>query len=209
MGFLNESVQLLIRLGVPKLDVNFAHKPAWTASSLRRLEKEMVRLGEYFISRYERMAEIPWPGFCGETERTIYRCHAGQNRLALSAQGTLWGCAIFPHYFAWKSQTIEGGPYCFGDVDTFIEDAGEIYPRKMLHYYGLSMDRFSTPERPCIECDEIEQCWVCPVAAAFTSGKIGAIPPWSCRMGMMLRKQKELFRDRFEKKGSSTAVARR
>jgi hypothetical protein len=200
IGYLSESVQSIIRLGVRKLDINLAHKPPWTASSLLRLKEEIVRVGEYFQSRYENLTDIPWSSFYEELDRAVYHCSAGLNQMALSAQGTLWGCALFPHYFVEKNATADYQKYCFGNVDSFIKDPQRIYAQKIVNYSALRMDRFSTPDRSCLICGEIEQCWVCPLAAALTTGEIGRIPGWSCQGAKILRKEKRFFMDRFKKK---------
>jgi len=200
IGYLFESVKSLIGLGVPELDVNFAHKPHWAPSSFLRLKREIALVGEYFLSRYENLTDIPWPRFYEEPERGAHHCPAGLRQMALSAQGTLWGCAIFPHHFVGKDGTADYQKYCFGDVDSFIKNPQRIYADKMANYSELSMERFSTSDRSCLTCGEIEQCWVCPLAAALTTGKIGRIPGWSCRGGKILRKERRLFLDRFEKK---------
>jgi uncharacterized protein len=200
IGYLSESVQSIIQLGVRKLDVNFAHKPPWNASSLLRLEKEISRVGEYFLSRYENMADIPWTGLYEKLDRAVYRCPAGLNQMALSAQGTLWGCAVFPHYFMEKEGSAEYRKYCFGDVDSFAKKPRQIYKQKIANYAALQMDRFSTCDRSCLICGEIEQCWICPLAAAQTTGEIGKIPGWSCQGARILRKEKRLFLNRFKKR---------
>jgi hypothetical protein len=120
--------------------------------------------------------------------------------MALSAQGTFWGCALFPYYFVEKEGTADYQKYCFGNVDSFIKDPQRIYAQKIVNYSALRMDRFSTPDRSCLICGEIEQCWVCPLAAALTTGEIGRIPGWSCRGAKILRKEKKLFMDRFKEK---------
>ena len=201
IGYLSESVLSIIRLGVQKLNVNFAHKPPWTASSFLRLEEEISRVGEYFLSRYENLKDIPWSGFNNESEKTVYCCPAVlMNQMALSAQGTLWGCPLLPHYFAGKDGSAEYQKYCFGDVDSFIEDSRRISVQKRVHYSTLRMDDFLTPDQACLICGEIEQCWICPVAAAFTTGELGRIPAWCCQEAKIFRKEKRAFLDRFEKK---------
>jgi len=199
IGYLSESVQSIIRLGVRSLDVNFAHKPPWTASALLRLGEEIARVGEYFLSRYENLTDIPWSSFYEELDRAVYYCPAGlMNQMALSAQGTLWGCALLPHYFVEKNGTADYQKYCFGDVDSFIKDPQRIRAQKIVNYSSLRMDRFSTPDRSCLICGEIEQCWVCPLAAALTTGEIGRIPAWRCQEAKILRKEKGIFLNRFE-----------
>jgi hypothetical protein len=202
VGYLADSVRFIIQLGVRKFDVNFAHKPPWTPISFLRLEEELSLIGDYFLCRYETLTDIPWPGFYQEPDRGISRCSAGLNQIALSAQGELWGCALFPHYFAKKSGTADYSKYCFGDVDSFMKDPQRIYARKIANYSKLSMDHFSTSDRSCLICGEIQQCWVCPIAAALTTGEIGKISSLSCQGAKILRKEKQLFLDRFVKKAS-------
>ena len=197
VGYLPGSVESIIRLGVKKLDVNFAHKPPWTASSFLRLKKEIARVGEYFLSRYENLTDIPWPGFYEERDRGVHQCSAGLNQMALSAQGTLWGCALFPHFVVERSRTADYQKYCFGDVDSFIKDPRRLYGQKIFNYSSLRMDRFATPDRSCLICREIEECWICPLTAALTTGEIGRIPGWSCQGARILREEKRLFLDRF------------
>lgn len=198
VGYLSESIGLLVRLGVPKLDVNFAHTPPWTAAALFRLEEEIGRVGEFFLSRYDDLRDIPWADFYQELRKAVYHCPAGEDRMALSAQGTLWGCVVFPHYRRGKYGTAGCPEFCFGDLDSFIENPRQIYAQKIALYSELRMDRFSTPERDCLMCDELEHCWLCPLAAGLTSGEIGKIAAESCQRARILRKGKRRFLDEFE-----------
>ena len=198
IGYLSGSVESLVRLGVPKLDVNFGHVPPWTAAALLRLEKEIARVGEFFLSRYDDVRDIPWADFHQELRKALYHCPAGLDRMALSAQGTLWGCVVFPHYRRGKYGTAGCPEFCFGDVDSFIKNHRQIYAQKIALYSELRMDRFSTPERDCLMCDELEHCWLCPLAAGLTSGEIGKIAAESCQRARILRKGKRRFLDEFE-----------
>ena len=200
IGYLSDSVQCIVQMGIRRLEVNFAHVPAWTSSSLNRLKEEISRVGTFFESRYEHWQDVPWVGFYEEPERAVSSCTAGINQIALSAQGTLWGCALFPHYFMNKGGTKEYNKYCFGDVDSFVTNAHDIYARKMTNYSDLRMDCYSTPDGSCLICREIEYCRLCPVAAALSTGEIGRIPGWSCQMGKTIRKEKRLLLNRFKKK---------
>jgi sulfatase maturation enzyme AslB (radical SAM superfamily) len=200
VGCLSKSIEYLARLGIPKLDINFAHKPPWTSAALLRLEDEIARVGDFFLSRFEDLRDVPWTDFCQEMRKAVYHCPAGEDRMALSAQGTLWGCVVFPHCLTGMYGTDGCQEYCFGDVDSFIKNPREIYAQKISHYSKLRMDRFSTPERSCLMCDEIERCWVCPLAAGLTSGEIGKISPESCQRAKMLRKGGRRFLEQFNDK---------
>jgi len=197
VGCLSESIKFLIQLGVKKLDVNFAHTPPWTPAAYLRLEDEIACVGEFFLSRYDELRDVPWEGFCKKRRKAVSYCPAGEDRMAVSAQGTLWGCAIFPHYLREKYGVSGYQKYCFGDIDTFIKNPQQIYAQKIAGYSDLRMDRFSTPERSCLMCDEVEQCWLCPLAASLTTGEIGKIAAASCQRSRILRKGKRRFLRRF------------
>ena len=197
VGVLAESVEYLICQGVPKLDVHFAHTPPWTSAALRRLENEISRAADFFLTRYDRLRDVPWADFYQEPDKAVHDCPAGRDRMALSAQGTVWGCAVFPHY-----RRNDPGPsgcraFCFGDIDSFMKDAHRVYAEKIASYAELRMDRFSTPERSCLMCEEIERCWICPLAAGLTSGKIGRIAAVSCERAGILRRGKRRFLETF------------
>ena len=200
VGYLSKSVEFLVQLGIPKLDVNFAHRPPWNAAALFRLEEEIARVGEFFIARYDDARDIPWVDFDQELRKSVYHCPAGLDRMALSAQGTLWGCVVFPHYRRGKHGAAGCPGFSFGDVDSFIKNPRQIYAQKIALYSELRMDRFSTPERACLMCDELEHCWLCPLAAGLTSGEIGKIPAESCRRARILRKGKRRFLDEFDRR---------
>jgi sulfatase maturation enzyme AslB (radical SAM superfamily) len=198
VGDLSESVKLLIQLGVPKVDINFAHIPPWTPATLSRLEEELDRMAGFFLGRYEDLRDIPWPDFVEEPRKAVHVCPAGVDRMAVSADGALWGCAVFPHYLREKYGPSGCQDYCFGDIDSFAKDPGRIYARKIAAYADLRMDLFSTPDRPCLMCDEMDQCWTCPLAAGLTTGEIGKIPATTCQRARILRRAKRRFREQFE-----------
>jgi sulfatase maturation enzyme AslB (radical SAM superfamily) len=201
IGYLSKSVEFLVRLGVPRLDVNFAHVPPWTEDALFRLEDEILRVGEFFLSRYKELEDIPWFDFCQELDEAVHYCPAGEDRMALSAQGTLWGCVVFPHYREGKHRKARSREYCFGDLDSFIKNSRRIYAQKMALYSELRMDRFSTPDLACLTCDDLEHCWICPLSAGLTSGEIGKIAAASCKRARILRRVKHRFLDEFKQRG--------
>jgi sulfatase maturation enzyme AslB (radical SAM superfamily) len=196
VGYLAGSVELLVRLGVPRFDLNLAHKPAWIPDADLRLEKEIGRVGEFLLSRYDDIGSVPWTYYAENDVRAVHYCSAGVDRMAVSAQGTIWGCAVFPRYLSEEYGPSGAQEYCFGDLDTFAKDSRTAYSRTITAYAALRMDRFSTPERPCSACDELESCWVCPLAAGLTSGEIGRIAASTCRRAMAFRAGKRRFLER-------------
>jgi len=199
IGFFSNSLKLIAEIGVPKIGVAFSRKAPWTKSSVLRLKKEMALARSYFGSRYRKIADLPWADLTEELEKAVYRCPAGLKKMTLAADGTLWGCFLFPQYFKGSPNIRESQKYCFGNVDTFIKDHRNIYPQKLMNYLTLRMDCFSTPDGPCAQCDEIKDCFICPVSAALTSRKIGRISASSCHGAKMWRKEKRLFLEEFRK----------
>jgi sulfatase maturation enzyme AslB (radical SAM superfamily) len=193
VGYIADSVELLARLGVTRLDLNLAHTPSWTPDADLRLEEEIDRVGEFFLSRYDDVREVPWIYYSEDAIKAVHYCSAGVDRMAVSAQGTIWGCAVFPHYLTEKYGPSGCQDFCFGDLDAFAGDPREAYSRKIAAYAALRMDRFSTPERPCSTCAELESCWICPLAAGLTTGEIGRIAASTCRRAGIFREGKRRF----------------
>jgi MoaA/NifB/PqqE/SkfB family radical SAM enzyme len=196
---LSRSIELIDQMGVRKISVGFGHRRPWTSSSLLRQKKEIARVRKYFRSHCQKIEDVPWTDLGEQLEKAIYCCAAGQNKMALAADGTLWGCFLFPQYFSSSKKIREAQKYCFGDVDTYIENHNEIYPQTMENYATLRMDNFSTPGGSCAICDEIEECWICPLAAALISRKIGRIPALVCGGAKMWRKEKRRLLEQFKK----------
>lgn len=202
IGHLSESILLLRRLGVPTIHIGFSLRRRWTPVSLRRWRKEMAAIRAHFLDAYERAKDVPWTEMAARPQG-IYRCDAGREQMALAADGRLWGCFLFPYYFDGNGRDGEGGQYCFGHVDAFFREPEAQYARVMTAISGLSMIRARTPEKRCLMCEDIQSCWVCPVAAAFSSQKLGAISRQTCRMTRMMNEEKDLLSAAFEdKKGA-------
>jgi MoaA/NifB/PqqE/SkfB family radical SAM enzyme len=198
IGHLSGSVDLLVRLGVPEVDINFAHKPAWDTAALGRLEEEIGLAADLLAARFDDPRQVPWGYLRADAKRAVRMCPAGVDRMAVSAQGTLWGCAVLPHFRRDRYGPSGCAAYCFGSVEMFAEDPRRTYGGKIAAYSDLRMTRFSTPERSCLMCDDVEVCWVCPVAAGLAGGEIGRIDPASCRAAKILREARRRFLDRYD-----------
>jgi len=196
--YLSRSIELIDRLGVRKINVGFGHRQAWTGSSLLRQHKELARVRRYFRSRYKKAKDIPWTELGERLEPAVYGCAGGRGKMALAVDGTLWGCFLFPQFFCGSRNGREAKKYCFGRVDAFIKNHSHIYPRIMENYAALRMDNFVTPDGPCAVCDELMDCWICPLAAALVSRKIGLIPALICRGARAWRKEKRRLQSQFE-----------
>jgi sulfatase maturation enzyme AslB (radical SAM superfamily) len=198
VGFLSESIQYLMGAGVSDINLSLSNFPSWDQTSLFRLREELSSVRKFSLVHYERNQRVPVSFLRKKHERGIFRCAAGRNRMALAPDGTLWGCYLFADYFKGKEESQEYSKYCFGSLDSFIKNHEEIYPEVFSHYSNLFMDIFSTPEKKCFFCHDVEDCVVCPVEVAFSSSVIGKIPHWTCQIRQLLRNENHAFWEELE-----------
>lgn len=118
--------------------------------------------------------------------------------MALAADGRLWGCTHYPEYFKGKEGTEEYHKYCFGTLDSFIDNHNKVYPEALSNYSKLCIFNFYTDENSCIQCPELDECDICPIDGAFSSSFIGKIPEWKCKIKKILRREKNLLLKEFE-----------
>lgn len=193
VGYLSKSIQFLMELGVPNINLALSKIPPWNSTSLLRLKKEVTTSKKLTLSFYKKTKYIPLSSFRKNFTKGIFTCVAGKNRMSLAPDERLWGCYLFSDYFKGKEGTQEYQKYCFGELDSFIEDHEKIYPEVLSNYSNLRMDNFYTDDSLCKKCPELEECWACPVDAAFSCSIIGKIPGWTCKIKKIFRKEKELF----------------
>jgi sulfatase maturation enzyme AslB (radical SAM superfamily) len=193
VGYLSKSIQFLMELGVTNINLALSKILFWNSASLLRLEKELRTLKRFILSFYKKTGAIPLTSFKRDFQKGIFTCIAGKNLMALAPDGRLWGCHLFPEHFKGKEGTPEYHKYCFGNLGSFIEDHERIYPEVLANYSNLRMDYFYTDDNFCKKCPELEECWACPLDAAFSSSIIGKIPGWTCKIKKIFRKEKEIF----------------
>ena len=192
VGYLAQSIQFIIELGVLNLHIAFSSLSPWEDSSLSLLRKELASLRRFLVSFYREKGTVPVRIF-RKHPKGIYGCNAGKDRLNLAPDGKLWGCYLVRDYFNRYKGNQNYHQYCFGNLDSFIKDHQKIYPKILSNYSKLRMDYYHTSEKLCMLCDELESCVVCPMDAAFSGEAIGKIPDWKCRMKKVIRSERDLF----------------
>jgi radical SAM protein with 4Fe4S-binding SPASM domain len=193
IGYLSKSIQALIGFGIPNITFALDKISYWDSRSLSLLKKELESLRQFTLSIFRKTGKILLSDYWKRYKNEIFSCDAGKNRMALAPDGKLWGCHLFCDLFRGKDGSLEYAEYCFGDLDTFQKVHERIYKGIMSNYANLRMDHFHTNETFCRDCPDLEECWACPVDAAFSSTAIGAIPAWTCEITKIFRKTKELF----------------
>ncbi|MCK4836750.1 MAG: hypothetical protein KAT17_08930 [Candidatus Aminicenantes bacterium] len=100
---------------------------------------------------------------------------------------------MFADYFKKKDKTGEYQKYCFGNLDSFINNYDTIYPEIRSNYSELNMTNYNTPDRYCLQCIEMKECNLCPLETVFSGSIIGKIPGYICEIKKVLRKEKKSF----------------
>jgi sulfatase maturation enzyme AslB (radical SAM superfamily) len=193
VGFLSRSAGFIIERGVPTANLSFSSILPWDRSALLRLRAELTLLRKLCLSFYRETGAIPVANFRKSSSQRIFGCYAGKDRMDLSPDGDLWGCCLFFDYFKDKKDSRASLKYCFGSLESFMENHERVYPEILENYSDLRLEFFFTPHHLCALCDERMDCVVCPVDAALGSSFIGKIPDWVCRIRRISREEKNYF----------------
>lgn len=198
VAHLSQSIQFISGLGVPNIDFSLHKVTPWDSPSLSQFQKELTSLRGFLHSFYKRERKIPLIEFREDSKKDIFCCFAGKDRMAITPDGKLWGCCLFPDFLRDEEETEECVKYCFGDLDSFTDNYEEVYPEIISNISSLRTDHFSTPNTSCILCEELEECEVCPMDTAFSGSITKRIPPWICDIKKILREEKKIFRRELE-----------
>jgi hypothetical protein len=158
----------------------------------------MSRLREFAVSHNKKKGDNPIVNFRDIHEKGIFHCAAGKDRLAIAPDGGVWGCFLFADYFRGREISPEYQKYYYGDLDDFIKNHQEIYPRVSSNYSRLSMHNFCTSIMDCFLCKDFKNCAVCPINASLSGAPLGKIPDDICEIQKIKRLEKEKFREELE-----------
>lgn len=195
---LSKSIQFIIELGVPQIKFSLSTHVSWDQESLNLFREECEAVRRNLIPVFKKTGAVPVVNFIKNKHRGIFACYAGKTRMALAPDCKLWGCFLFWDYFRSKEKTDKFNKYCFGELDTFINNREEVYGETLSKYAKLRMDHYSTPDSFCMLCDEMEDCMICPVDAALSGAIMGNVPAHLCEINRIERKEREIFRKELE-----------
>ena len=197
VGYLSESLQYILAAGPIEIQLSFAQDQPWKDSALSSLANQLERLRDFLVSYHKKMGMVPVSNFRPSPSylknKNVFFCDGGRSRIAVTPEENLWGCLHFHGYLKDKEDSSDFRTYSFGKLEDFIEDHNKIYPRVLANYSTLRQDCFFTSGEFCFLCREVENCGICPVTAAYSTGFIGKIPPWMCSLNRILRNEKETF----------------
>ena len=189
-----ESVQFMINYGLMDITLNFSGTESWESVGLDALSHELDKLCRYLRTYKQRTGVMPVSNFRGPAAGGgIFRCSAGQNQVAVSPLGQLWGCALFHDYFKNRKQDPQYEDYTLGTVyDVCVRQTG-LEPRTVANYMELRQNLFCAEDNPCFLCSSLNNCSVCPVNAAYSTQSIGAISAEKCAINRIVSDAQRKF----------------
>ena len=113
--------------------------------------------------------------------------------MAVTPEGQLWGCFLFHDYFKSRQDSSQYQDYSFGALTGFIADYETRYPGISANYAELRQDLFRVEDDYCFLCESVEDCVVCPVNAAYSSGSLGRISCRQCQLVKIQRNARKSF----------------
>jgi len=173
--------------GINALHVNPDRSACWTQPALDELAEQLrlaAGLGSGSATRSHRPA-LPLVSLPVQPRKAPLLCTAGQDRLAISPRGEVWGCHRFVDYFEFGGPHVQRRHYAFGALDLFMAGFPDTYLGKLPAYLRLRPEFYSGEHGLCLNCPDRQLCGVCPVP--FGSGVIGEIPVSACRIQALLR----------------------
>lgn len=193
VGCLSDSVRFLLDEGIPAIQLSYSSHSSWGEAALSRLQQELVSARKTVKDFYRSTGTVPVSNFIKPKQKGLFRCSAGEDRLALSPEGYLWGCCFFYDLAMGRDDPCETSEFGFGTLHAFMENPEEIYLRGMEDYRNLRMDYFFTKKGFCQFCEYLSECVVCPAEAAFTSSIVGMIPEGLCRVREIICRERKRF----------------
>jgi radical SAM protein with 4Fe4S-binding SPASM domain len=181
VDMLNNSIQCALSFGVPSINFSLSTLEPWHEDSLEKYKLEISKLRRFLLEMHKNEGNCPVANF-KELKRGRFSCVAGKNRFAVTTNGDVWGCFLFPDYFKGKEAVPEYHKFCFGNLMDFANHHERIYPKISKNYSELSMSQFSSGKRDCLFCSYYEYCRICPINAAFSGSDIGNIPEYICKL---------------------------
>ncbi len=188
-----ESIRFISELGVPSISFALSQTSDWRKASFILYKEQLEALKQYLISFFQRKGYIPSVNFRRFNRRGVFACYASRDRMAMTADGKLWGCHLFADVYKGKEYAMDYAKFCFGDLESFMENHEEIYSKISANYTNLRVDQYYTTNGSCIDCFEMEECQVCPMDNMIQGQNFQEIPDWVCEQKRITRETKRKF----------------
>lgn len=194
--YLAESIQYVLDLGVPHVSLGLALDRRWNRATIKKFENEFKQLMKLLLNHFQKTGNLPLHFFPDLSKKGIWGCSAARSQITVTAEGEIWGCALFYEYFKNHKNSDIFQDYYFGTIDEFIKNPKKKYQDLSENYQQLRMDNFFTRNSRCFLCPNVEKCGVCPVSSAFYNDELEKVPSYICRINQIAIEEKQKFLNR-------------
>ena len=172
VGWLAESVEFLLDLGVRYLIISLNYAGAWREEHYRELKRQYIRLGRRYVKWtlaerkfYLSPFEVKLSSHINRHNYRKERCELAQRQISVAPTGHLFPCVQF----------VSAGPasdWCIGHVTTGIDETARA------RLYAMSQAEKET----CRQCAIKERCNnTCGCLNWQTTGAVTGVSPVLCR----------------------------
>jgi len=187
--FTRESIHLLAdsmvylgEIGVRKATFSLDLKSVWESDDLRQFTEQVRGLRQRLAGGKKHHESFEILNFSGHSSLNGMTCSAGKDRLAVSADGRIWGCQAPAAHAGNGSGFPEVSAYCLGDVyEMSPRSMGDPMDRRK-EMEAMQMDLLFAPDAPCTSCRHLIHCDLCPYELSLLMRKWGTIPAWVCEI---------------------------
>lgn len=191
--YLSDSMKLIDKLGVESINFNLSYIIPWQSEDLAEFRRQMEELSGYIMQTYKPLQSLKFLPFRKSERSGLAVCPGGRDQICLNADGTLWGCDLFHDYAKWINNTAISRKYSFGKLELFIKEHQTVYPKILQNYSSLELLECRSDQNPCFQCNDLLDCFICPLAAAFGSCELGKIPDWVCAIRRIFKEENAAF----------------
>ena len=181
--YLVESVRYFVRRGVTNVDISpvLGWEQAWRVGDIDALDRAFSRLFAYSVRRFRRTGEVPVRLFrrgvrLARRARDGPPCAAASGKMfAVDVDGKVYGCVGLAESY---QEQVEGPlqeqmrAMRLGDLrDRSFQRRLRAHPTAAASasLFGPRAERYTSYGR-CADCRHVEECVMCPVAAATLPG---------------------------------------
>jgi len=191
---LTASLEKMLWQGHSRLQYTLDMISPWRDSDLSTLEEQLNRLAISCRKHRQKTGKMPLENFKDPGSKGIFACFAGRDRLALLPDHTVWGCYLFYDLLGHDRQSPDYAKYCFGKLGDLAANFEPVFSDVTANYSELRQDYFfTTKQKLCSLCPDLENCVVCPAVAALATGTLAVIPGWTCELKKIGRRARARF----------------
>ncbi len=153
----------------------------WHDTSLAALDTELSHIRQAGLHQ-------ACPSFFDAPKPGMFACSSSE-RITIDPQGGIWGCHQYYDLFNRHPTAADITRHRVGHICMRDEEIKELVTRwPICQLY--EQQQFMAGDEACLLCDQFTSCSQCPVNGAYSTGEIGRLPAWICRIQRILQKNR-------------------